>query len=125
MTESELIQVSAEPIYIESQSDAQAGRYVFAYTIHIQNNSNNPVQLLRRYWSITDGNGKTVEVRGDGVIGEQPHLAPGEHYTYTSGSVIETPVGTMHGHYEMQNTDGTEFTTLIPLFRLAVPGVLN
>ena len=60
----------------------------------------------------------------DGVIGEQPHLAPGEHYTYTSGSVIETPVGTMHGHYEMQNTDGTEFTTLIPLFRLAVPGVL-
>ncbi len=125
MNNDPLIQVSAEPFYIESQSDTQADRYVFAYTIHIQNNSERSVQLLRRYWSITDGNGKTVEVRGDGVIGEQPHLAPGEHYTYTSGSVIETPFGTMHGHYEMQNSDGSEFTTLIPLFRLAVPGVLN
>jgi ApaG protein len=125
MNNAPLIQVSAEPFYIESQSDDQAGRFVFAYTIHIQNNGNAAVQLLRRYWSITDGNGKTVEVRGDGVIGEQPLLAPGEHYTYTSGSVIETPVGTMHGHYEMQHADGSEFTATIPLFRLAVPGVLN
>jgi ApaG protein len=125
MNNESLIQVFAEPLYIESQSDEKAARFVFAYTIHIQNNGTSSVQLLRRYWSITDGNGKTVEVRGDGVIGEQPHLAPGEHYTYTSGSVIETPVGTMHGHYEMKNADGSEFITQIPLFRLAVPGVLN
>lgn len=120
-----LVQVTVESFFIESQSEVAADRYVFAYTIHIQNNSAETVQLLRRYWSITDGNAKTVEVRGDGVIGEQPTLTPGEHYTYTSGSVLETPVGTMHGHYEMITALGAEFEVSIPLFRLAVPGVLN
>lgn len=120
-----LIKVSAEPIYIDAQSDTEANRYVFAYTIRIENTDECQVQLLRRYWSIMDANGKVVEVRGDGVIGEQPQLAPGVQYSYTSGAVIETPVGTMHGHYEMQDAQGNEFLAEIPLFRLAVPGILN
>ena len=81
--------------------------------------------MLRRYWSITDANGKHTEVRGDGVVGEQPELEPGSSYTYTSGAVLETPVGTMQGHYEMQTKDGSLFEAPIPLFRLAVPNVLN
>lgn len=120
-----LIKVTAEPAYIDSQSDSAANRYVFAYTIRIENTDSTQVQLLRRYWSIMDANGKVVEVRGDGVIGEQPQLAPGAHYSYTSGAVIETPVGTMQGHYEMVDAAGEEFLAEIPLFRLAVPGILN
>ncbi len=120
-----LIKVTAEPAYIDTQSDSTANRYVFAYTIRIENTDSTQVQLLRRYWSIMDANGKVVEVRGDGVIGEQPQLAPGAHYSYTSGAVIETPVGTMQGHYEMVDAAGEEFLAEIPLFRLAVPGILN
>ncbi len=119
------IPVSVETFYIAAQSDAAAERFVFAYTITIRNDSDCRVKLLRRYWSITDANGKHTEVRGDGVVGEQPELAPGSSYTYTSGAVLETPVGTMQGHYEMQTTDGNEFEAPIPLFRLAVPNVLN
>ncbi len=119
------VPVQVETFYIPSQSDAAAERFVFAYTITIRNDSAVPVKLLRRYWSITDANGKHSEVRGDGVVGEQPELAPGSSYTYTSGAVLDTPVGTMQGHYEMQSSDGTEFDAPIPLFRLAVPNVLN
>ncbi len=119
------IPVSVETFYIAAQSDAAAERFVFAYTITIRNDSDCRVKLLRRYWSITDANGKHTEVRGDGVVGEQPDLPPGSSYTYTSGAVLETPVGTMQGHYEMQTTDGSAFETPIPLFRLAVPNVLN
>lgn len=119
------VPVQVETFYIPAQSDAAAERFVFAYTITIRNDSALPVKLLRRYWSITDANGKHTEVRGDGVVGEQPELAPGSSYTYTSGAVLETPVGTMQGHYEMQTKDGDLFETPIPLFRLAVPNVLN
>lgn len=119
------VPVQVETFYIPSQSDAAAERFVFAYTITIRNDSTVPVKLLRRYWSITDANGKHSEVRGDGVVGEQPELAPGSSYTYTSGAVLDTPVGTMQGHYEMQSSDGSEFDAPIPLFRLAVPNVLN
>ena len=119
------IPISVETFYIAGQSDAEAERFVFAYTITIRNESGSAVKLLRRFWSITDANGKHTEVRGDGVVGEQPELAPGSSYTYTSGAVLETPVGTMQGHYEMQTTDGSEFEAPIPLFRLAVPNVLN
>lgn len=119
------IPISVETFYITGQSDAAAARFVFAYTITIRNDSASAVKLLRRYWSITDANGKHTEVRGDGVVGEQPELAPGSSYTYTSGAVLETPVGTMQGHYEMQATDGSAFEAPIPLFRLAVPHVLN
>lgn len=119
------VPVQVETYYIPAQSDAAAERFVFAYTITIRNESASRVKLLRRYWSITDANGKHTEVRGDGVVGEQPELAPGESYTYTSGAVLETPVGTMQGHYEMQAADGTEFEAPIAVFRLAVPNVLN
>lgn len=119
------VHVSVETFYIDAQSDVQADRYVFAYTITINNLGSQSVQLLRRYWKITDANGKVSEVHGDGVVGEQPNLAPNERYTYTSGAVLETPVGTMQGHYEMVDADGAELVVPIPLFRLAVPGVLN
>lgn len=119
------VHISVETFYIDAQSDSTADRYVFAYTISIDNQTNQRVQLLRRYWKITDANGKVTEVNGDGVIGEQPYLAPGERFTYTSGAVLETPVGTMQGHYEMIAPDHQEFLVPIPLFRLAVPGVLN
>jgi ApaG protein len=122
---SNLVPVNVETFYIAAQSDPVAERYVFAYTITIRNGSDHAVKLLRRYWSITDANGKHTEVRGDGVVGEQPELAPGASYTYTSGAVLDTPVGTMQGHYDMQNADGSEFAAPIPLFRLAVPHVLN
>ena len=122
---SNLVPVNVETFYIAAQSDPVAERYVFAYTITIRNGSDHAVKLLRRYWSITDANGKHTEVRGDGVVGEQPELAPGASYTYTRGAVLDTPVGTMQGHYDMQNADGSEFAAPIPLFRLAVPHVLN
>lgn len=119
------VQVSVETFYIDAQSDSAADRYVFAYTITINNQTNERVQLLRRYWKITDANAKVTEVNGDGVIGEQPYLAPGERFTYTSGAVLETPVGTMQGHYDMVTADQKPLVVPIPLFRLARPGVLN
>ncbi len=119
------VHVTVETFYIEAQSDITAARFVFAYTITIDNQSTQAVQLLRRYWKITDANGKVTEVQGDGVVGEQPHLKPNERYTYTSGAVLETPVGTMQGHYDMVCADHSELVVPIPLFRLAKPGVLN
>ncbi|WP_306523950.1 Co2+/Mg2+ efflux protein ApaG [Rheinheimera sp.] len=125
MTEQYSIPIQVETFYIENQSDEKANRYVFAYTINIRNNSLVTVQLLRRYWSITDANGKNSEVYGDGVVGEQPQLAPGSSYSYTSGAVLETPVGTMQGHYEMKTESGEMFNAPIPVFRLAIPNILN
>jgi ApaG protein len=119
------IPIEVETFYIEQQSDAEANRYVFAYTITIRNHSEQKVKLLRRYWSITDANGKHSEVYGDGVIGEQPDLPVGTSYSYTSGAVLETPVGTMQGHYEMRSEQGEDFHAPIPIFRLAVPRILN
>lgn len=119
------IDVKAEPTYIPAQSDPQEDRYVFAYTITLQNTGDVAARLLTRHWVITNANGEVQEVRGDGVVGDQPHLRPGESYQYTSGSIMETPVGSMRGSYQMVADDGTQFDAEIPMFTLAVPGSLN
>lgn len=119
------VPVEVETFYIAAQSDPAAERYVFAYTITIRNLSSEAIQLLSRYWLITDANGKQTEVRGDGVVGEQPKLEPGSSYRYTSGAVLETPVGTMQGHYQMTTLQQQQFQAAIPLFRLAMPNILN
>lgn len=124
MTLPHSIQIDTQTFYIDAQSEPEQNKYVFAYTIRIHNHSNQTIQLLRRHWLISDANGQQVEVDGEGVVGEKPTLAPDEHYSYTSGALLETPVGTMQGHYIMQS-DQREFTVDIPLFRLAIPNILN
>ena len=119
------IQVSVETTYVENQSLPDQQRYVFAYTITIRNAGQVPAKLLTRHWIITDSNGKTQEVRGDGVVGEQPHLQPGEAFRYTSGTLLETAVGSMRGSYQMIADDGVEFDAEIPAFTLAIPRVLH
>ena len=119
------IQVGVETSYIDDQSDPASDRYVFAYTITISNAGSAPAKLLNRHWLITDANGKIQEVRGEGVVGEQPYLRPGEEFRYTSGTVLETPVGTMEGEYEMVDDDGTSFLAPIDRFSLSVPRVLH
>ena len=103
------IKVDVETQYVEEQSLPQQDRYVFAYTITIRNQGTVPAQLLTRHWIITDANNKVQEVKGEGVVGEQPHLKPGEQFRYTSGTVIATPVGSMHGSYGMVRDDGRGF----------------
>jgi ApaG protein len=100
-------------------------RYVFAYTVTIRNLGRSAVQLLGRYWVITNGNGRETEVQGEGVVGVQPHIEPGGEYQYTSGAVLETPLGTMQGHYDMVDVDGVPFTIDIPVFRLFVPTLIH
>lgn len=119
------ILISVETAYLPEQSEPGGSRYVFAYTITIRNAGGQPAQLLNRHWIITDANGKVQEVHGDGVVGEQPNIAPGAAHRYSSGAVLETPVGTMEGSYGMRAADGTAFRAPIPRFRLAVPGVLH
>lgn len=119
------IDVEAQAEFIGAQSEPDEGRYVFAYHITITNNGSLPAKLMSRHWIITDGMGKRQEVRGEGVVGEQPRLAPGERFRYTSGSVLETPVGAMLGSYQMVADDGTHFDARIEPFTLAVPRVLN
>jgi ApaG protein len=119
------IMVAVKSFYIEAQSAPQENRYVFAYTITIQNAGNIPAKLLTRHWIITDANGKVQEVRGDGVVGEQPYLRPGEGFQYTSGAIIETPVGSMRGSYQMIADDGVAFDAEIPAFSLAIPRTLH
>lgn len=119
------IKVSAQPKYLTEQSEPARNRYVFAYTITIENAGTTAAQLISRHWIITDAMGHVQEVRGEGVVGEQPLLAPGERFQYTSGAVLETPVGTMQGSYQMLADDGERFDAQIPLFRLAVPNVLH
>jgi ApaG protein len=111
--------------YISEQSEPESGRYVFAYTITIANTGEMPARLMSRHWIITDANGKVKEVSGDGVVGEQPHLNPGEEFRYSSGAVLETPVGAMQGLYRMQADNGVSFDAPIAPFTLAVPGVLH
>ncbi|MDD1612322.1 MAG: Co2+/Mg2+ efflux protein ApaG [Methylococcaceae bacterium] len=125
MSEKNKILVEATPHYIEAQSAPAEGRYVFAYTITITNAGTTPAKLLTRHWLITDANGKIQEVRGDGVIGEQPHLKPGESFRYTSGAMIETPVGTMQGEYTMCTDEGDQFNAMIPRFTLSIPRTLH
>ncbi len=119
------IKVSVETFYVEGQSEPEKDKYVFAYTITIKNHSLCATKLLRRYWLITDANGKESEVEGEGVVGETPSIGPGESYTYTSGAVIDTPIGTMQGHYTMRNEFGSEFEAPIDVFRLTSSVVLH
>jgi ApaG protein len=119
------LEISVATQFLDEQSDPDGERYVFAYTIRIRNLGRLPAQLLDRHWVITDGNGKVEEVRGEGVVGEQPRLEPGEAFTYTSGAVLETAVGTMQGSYHMSGDDGTEFDAPIPPFILSVPRTLH
>lgn len=119
------VTVNAAVQYLADQSDEKAGRYVFAYTIHIRNTGNATAQLISRHWIITDAQGLVQEVRGLGVVGAQPVLRPGEHHEYTSGTAIATPVGTMRGSYQMVAEDGTRFEAPIPEFTLSVPRVLH
>jgi ApaG protein len=119
------IRVEVETSYIEEQSDPRDKRFVFSYTITIRNEGQLPARLLTRHWIITDANGNVKETRGDGVVGEQPYLKPGQGFRYSSGAVIETPVGTMQGSYQMIADDGQHFDAPIAPFRLAMPGVLH
>ncbi|MBS0612870.1 MAG: Co2+/Mg2+ efflux protein ApaG [Proteobacteria bacterium] len=119
------IRVDVETAYVEDQSDPGDRRFVFAYTITIRNQGSTPARLLTRHWIITDADGKVQEVRGDGVVGEQPYLKPGQGFRYSSGAVLETPVGSMQGSYQMIADDGERFDAPIAPFRLAIPGVLN
>jgi len=119
------ISIDVETNYIESQSDPDNNRYIFSYTITIKNMGEYPAKLLTRHWLITDANGKTQEVRGDGVVGEQPHLGPNEGFQYTSGTILETPVGSMRGSYQMVTDEGTQFDAAIPTFTLSIPRILN
>ena len=119
------IRVDVETSYLDEQSDPHEARYVFAYTITIRNDGQVAARLLSRHWVITDANGKVEEVRGDGVIGEQPYLKPGQGFRYSSGAVLETPVGSMQGSYQMLGDDGAQFDAPIEPFRLAMPGILQ
>ena len=111
--------------FLDEQSVPEEGRYVFAYTVHIRNDGKVPARLLGRRWLITDGNGKVQEVVGEGVVGEQPWLRPGEGFEYTSGAVLETDIGTMRGSYDVLADDGTRFAAPIPAFTLSVPRTLH
>ena len=126
MTESQCdIRIQVSTCYVDDQSEPEADRYVFAYTITISNNGDVAARLLSRHWVITDANGKVQEVNGDGVVGEQPHLKPGEAFEYSSGAVLETPVGAMQGLYRMEADSGFGFDAPIAPFTLAKPGLLN
>lgn len=119
------IQITPRATFVPEQSDEAAGRYVFAYTITIVNTGEVAAQLISRHWIITDANRVVQEVRGLGVVGEQPLLQPGERFEYTSGTAIATPVGTMRGSYQMVAEDGHRFDVEIPEFVLSMPRVLH
>ena len=119
------IRFRAETHYMNEQSFPDQERYVFAYTMTITNTGNMAATLLRRHWLITDANCNVQEVRGDGVIGEQPHLKPGESFEYTSAAILETPVGCMEGKYELLAEDGIDFVASIPIFKLSTPNALH
>ena len=119
------IEVSVETTYVTEHSEPEEDRFVFAYTITLFNRGSVSAQLLSRHWIITDADSQVEEVRGEGVVGEQPVLKPGEGFRYTSGAVIETPVGAMQGSYQMLAEDGQEFDTTIPKFVLSAPRTLH
>ena len=119
------IAIDVDTRFLADESAPEDGRYVFAYTIRIRNTGSVPARLLSRHWVITDDNGKVVEVRGEGVVGEQPWLRPGEGFEYTSGAVLETDLGTMEGSYTLLADDGTRFDAPIPAFTLTIPRTLH
>ena len=118
-------QVSVETRFIAAESDPAASRYVFAYTITIANHGDATAQLLNRYWLVTNGDGEQQEVRGPGVVGNQPHIGPNESFRYTSACVLETAVGVMEGSYEFRAADGERFEVPIPAFSLAAPNAVH
>ncbi|MFK3771811.1 Co2+/Mg2+ efflux protein ApaG [Pseudomonas sp. NPDC089406] len=119
------IDVSVVTRYLKDQSDPESNRFAFAYTITVQNNGTLSAKLMSRHWLITNGDGEVEEVRGAGVIGQQPLIEPGQSHTYSSGAVIGTRVGTMQGSYQMFAEDGKRFDAPVAPFRLAVPGALH
>ncbi len=119
------IKISVETQYLEEQSDSSEDRYVFVYTVTIENQGNISAQLISRHWVITDSNQKVQEVKGEGVVGEQPYLHPGTRFSYTSGTVLETPFGTMRGSYKMLAEDGSEFDAEIKEFLLSAPRTIH
>ena len=123
MTDPIKIQVYTQ--YLEEQSDPELGRYAFAYTIDITNEGDESVQLINRHWLITDDNNRTEEVKGSGVVGLQPQIPPGQTFQYTSGAVLGTELGTMHGSYEMRTANGRVFKAAIPTFLLSTPHTLH
>jgi ApaG protein len=125
MSEKNKVLVEAKPQYIEAQSSPEQNRFVFAYTITITNVGAVPARLLTRHWLITDANGKVQEVNGEGVVGENPHLNPGDSFRYTSAAMIETPVGVMQGKYRMVSDAGENFSASIPKFTLSIPRTLH
>jgi len=119
------IRIDVETAYIESQSIPEKHHYVFSYTVTIQNKGMIAARLLGRHWIITDANGKVQEVMGEGVVGEKPFLQPGEDFRYTSGTALETPVGSMRGSYQMRSEEGEHFEAPIAPFTLAIPKSLH
>lgn len=119
------VDVSVISQYLAEQSLPEQNRFAFSYTVSISNNGQLPAKLVSRHWLITDGNGRVQEVRGPGVIGQQPLIAPGQQHTYSSGTVMTTQVGNMQGSFQMIAEDGKRFDALIAPFRLAMPGALH
>jgi ApaG protein len=119
------IRVDVSANYVGEQSKPDESHYVFSYTITIRNEGQVPARLLSRRWLITDANGKVREVRGEGVVGEQPYLLPGQGFRYSSGAILDTPVGAMQGSYQMVGDDGAHFDAPIAPFTLAMPGFLH
>jgi ApaG protein len=118
------IRISVEPFYVDDQSSPARNRFVFGYRVQIDNKGTETVQLMSRYWQITDARGRTLEVKGAGVVGEQPILAPGDSFEYTSGTPLSTPSGIMVGHYQMVTASGERFEVKIPAFSLDAPGAV-
>lgn len=125
MNETRLIHISVIPQYLQEQSIPEDNQFVFAYTVHMENRGDIAARLLTRHWIITDSEGKTEEVRGPGVVGEHPHLKPGESFQYTSGAILQTPVGSMMGSYQMRDEDGELFDAVIPAFTLSAEVVFH
>lgn len=119
------ITIAVQARFLDEQSMPDDNRYVFSYTVQIANTGNLPARLISRHWIITDSNGRVQEVRGDGVVGEQPWLRPGENFRYTSGAVLDTAVGTMRGSYQMLADDGRQFDATIPQFTLSIPRTVH
>lgn len=125
LTEDTLVNITINSAFIPSQSDEHNEQFVYSYTITIENKSAEPLKLVSRYWLITDANAEESTVSGEGVVGEQPLIAPDSSYTYTSGCFLKTPVGTMQGHYNMVTPTQKLIQVEIPVFRLAKPNILN
>ncbi len=119
------IEVDVDTLYVESESDPDKERYVFAYTVTIRNVGDVPAKLISRHWVIRDGNGKVEEIQAEGVVGEQPHLKPGEGFQYTSGTMLKTPMGVMGGNYTLVTDEGSEFKAPIKEFLLTTPRTLH